>query len=75
MEGRSRVGGRCPTCGPLTLLPGDFVCALPSVPDAPPLELTEEKSGPPLSADELFELHSGTPGMCGPQAELVGGGQ
>lgn len=30
MQDRSRIRGRCPTCGPLTLLPRDFVCALPS---------------------------------------------
>lgn len=111
MKDRSRVRGRCPTCGPLTLLPKDFVCALPSRPDGPaltefhcplcdrpvftrvttqeakllmllgagkelgpaPLELTEEKSGPPVSVDDLFDLHMALEGMCCPQAELAGG--
>lgn len=111
MKDRSRVRGRCPTCGPLTLLPKDFVCALPSQADGPaltefhcplcdhpvftpvtpqeakllmllgagkelgpaPLELTEEKSGPPVSVDDLFDLHVALEAMCCPQTELAGG--
>lgn len=111
MRDRSSVQGRCPTCGPLTLLPRDFVCALPSDPDgkaltefhcplcdgivfnpvAPqeakllmllgghkaegpaPLELTEEKSGPPVTLDELLDLHVALETICCPQAELIGG--
>lgn len=110
MEDRTRVQGRCPTCGPLTLLPRDFVCALPSDPDAKalaefhcplcdgsvfspvapreakllillgsrkaegaaPLELTEEKSGPPVTLDEVFDLHVALETICCPQAELIG---
>ena len=113
MQDRTRVQGRCPTCGPLTLLPRDFVCALPSDPDAQaltefhcplcdgpvfnpvtpqeakllillggqkaagpaPLELTEEKSGPPVSVDDLFDLHVALEKICCPQAELIGGPQ
>lgn len=109
MVDRSRVRGRCPTCGPLTLLPKDFVCALPSDPggkaltefhcplcDRPvftpvtpeeakllmllgagkelgpaPLELTEEKKGPPVTPDDLFDLHVALDGICCPQTELA----
>jgi hypothetical protein len=109
VPGRSRIRGRCPTCGPLTLLPRDFVCALPEDSDSKaltefhcpvcdravftpvtpqeakllvllgaarsrgPLELTEEKSGPPVTADDLFELHAALETMCSPQTELTGG--
>ena len=113
MRERARVQGRCPSCGPLLLLPRDFVCALPSDPDAKalaefhcplcgctvfnpvapgdakllillggrkaqgpaPLELTEDKSGPPVSLDDLFELHEALVGICCPQRELIGGSQ
>jgi hypothetical protein len=37
-----------------------------------PLELTEEKSGPPVSLDDLFELHFALEEICCPQAELIG---
>lgn len=111
MQDRSRVQGSCPSCGPLTLLPRDFVCALPSDPNGKalaefhcplcdgtvftpvtpqeaklllllgalkaegpaPLELTEEKSGPPVTLDELFDLHVALETICCPQAELIGG--
>ncbi len=111
MPDRTRVQGRCPACGPLTLLPRDFVCALPSDPDdkalaefhcpncdgtvfspmtpqeaklltllggrkangPAPLELTEEKTGPPVTPDELFDLHVALEAICCPQAELIGG--
>ncbi len=113
MQDRTRVQGRCPTCGPLILLPRDFVCALPTHPDdmalaefhcpvcdstiynpvttsegklllllgahraegPAPLEMTEEKTGPPVSVDELFDLHVALETMCCPQAELIGGAQ
>lgn len=113
MKNRTRVQGRCPSCGPLTLLPRDFVCALPAdgkdpalaefhcplcdgtvfnaltpqeaklllllgghKADGPaPLELTEEKSGPPVSVDDLFDLHVALEEICCPQAELIGGSQ
>ncbi len=113
MEGRTRVGGRCPTCGPLLLLPRDLLCALPGDPGGTalaefrcpvcdrsvfnpvtpqeakllvllgarksqgraPLELTEDKSGPPVTLDELFELHDALAAMCCPQSELIGGSQ
>lgn len=113
MKDRTRVQGRCPSCGPLTLLPRDFVCALPSGPDddaltefhcplcdgtvfnsvtpqeakllmllgarqaegRAPLELTEEKSGPPVTLDDLFDLHDALEAICCPQAELIGGSQ
>ena len=112
MPNRSRVQGRCPTCGPLTLLPGDVTCSVPD-PEAPglaefhcpvcdravfypltpqdakvllllggrkatgpvPLELIEEKSGPPVSLDELVDLHLELERVCCPQAELIGGAQ
>ena len=110
MQGRSRIQGRCPTCGPLTLLPRDFVCALPADPDSKaltefhcpvcdgavftpvtpqeakvlmllgaarstgpvPLELTEEKAGPPVTVDDVFDVHVALETMCCPQAELTG---
>ena len=110
MQDRSRIQGRCPTCGPLTLLPRDFVCALPADPDSKaltefhcpvcdgvvftpvtpqeakllmllgaarskgpaPLELTEEKAGPPVTVDDLFDVHVALETMCCPQAELTG---
>jgi hypothetical protein len=113
VQDRSRVQGHCPTCGPLTLLPRDFVCALPSDPhdtaltefhcplcdgtvynpvtpqeakllvllgghqaEGPAaLELTEEKSGPPVTVDELFDLHLALETICCPQAELIGSAQ
>jgi hypothetical protein len=40
-----------------------------------PLELTEEKSGPPVTLDELFDLHVALETMCCPQSELIGGAQ
>ena len=109
MQDRSRIRARCPTCGPLTLLPRDFVCALPEDPEAKaltefhcavcdgavftpvtpqeakllmllgaarstgPLELTEEKSGAPVTVDDLFDLHTALETMCCPQTELTGG--
>ncbi|MGH2808861.1 MAG: hypothetical protein ACRDKT_16470 [Actinomycetota bacterium] len=111
MSNRTRVQGRCPTCGPLTLLPGDVTCSVPDGPegaglaefhcpvcDGPvfyrvtaqdakvllllggrkatgsvPLELTEEKSGPPVSLDDLVDLHLELERVCCPQAELIGG--
>lgn len=111
MRERTRVQGRCPTCGPLTLLPRDFVCALPVDPEAralaefhcpvcdravfnpltqpeakllmllgadkakgpAPLELAEDRSGPPLSFDEVLDLHRALETMCCPQAELISG--
>lgn len=113
MQDRSRVQGRCPTCGPLTLLPRDFICAFPSdsqskalaefhcpvcdnavfSPVTPqeakllillgaerssgpaPVELTEEKSGPPLTVDDVFDLREALATICCPQAELIGGSQ
>ena len=110
MQDRSRIQGRCPTCGPLTLLPRDFVCALPADPDSKaltefhcpvcdgvvftpvtpqdakllmllgaaratgplPLELTEEKDGPPVTVDDVFDVHVALETMCCPQAELTG---
>lgn len=111
MRDRTKVQGRCPACGPLTLLPRDFSCALPSDPDdkglaefhcpicdgavfnavtpqeakllmllgarradgPAPFELTEEKAGPPVTLDELFDLHEALESICCPQAELIGG--
>lgn len=112
MQDRTRVQGRCPTCGPLTLLPRDFVCALGADEESKalaefhcpvcdravfnavtrqeakilmllggreaagpaPLELTEGKSGPPVTLDELFDLHVALEAICCPQAELTGRG-
>jgi hypothetical protein len=92
------------------LLPGDFVCALPSDPDAralaelhcplcdarvfealtpqeakllmllgahkaerpAPLELTEDKAGPPVSLEDVFELHVALEAIACPQTELTG---
>nr|QEO74152.1 hypothetical protein [uncultured bacterium] len=109
MRDRSRIQGRCPTCGPLTLLPRDFVCALPDDPESKaltefhcpvcdgavftavtqqeakllmllgaarstrplPLELTEEKAGPPVTVDDVFDVHVALEAMCCPQAELT----
>ena len=109
MQDRTKVQGRCPTCGPLTLLPRDFLCALPTDPLAAaltefhcpvcdgavfnaitpqeakllillgavrskgpaPLELTEEKSGPPINVDDVFDLHVALETIACPQAELV----
>jgi hypothetical protein len=111
MRDQTRVQGRCPTCGPLTLLPRDFACALPSDADdkalaefhcalcdgivfsplspqeaklllllggretdgVAPLELTEERSGAPVTLDELFDFHVALEAICCPQAELIGG--
>jgi hypothetical protein len=38
---------------------------------AAPLELTEEKVGPPLTHDEVFDLHVAMAELCCPQAELI----
>ncbi|MGH2755186.1 MAG: hypothetical protein ACRDLB_12250 [Actinomycetota bacterium] len=111
MQDRTRVQGRCPTCGPLTLLPRDFVCALPSDPGskalaefhcpicdgavfAPlagheatllmllgarkargpaPLELTEAKSGPPVTLDDVLDFHVALETISCPQVELIVG--
>jgi hypothetical protein len=108
---RTLIQGRCPTCGPITLLPRHFICALPSDPSAKalaefqcrrcerwvfnpltisearlllllggkkasgsvPLELTEERHGPPVSADELCDFHDAMEAMRFPQVELSGG--
>lgn len=113
MQDRTRVQGRCPTCGPLTLLPRDLACALPTDPNdkalaefhcplcdatiynpvtpseakllllmgghptegPAPLELTEDKTGPPVTVDELFDLHVALETVCCPQTELIGGAQ
>ena len=111
MQDRTKVQGHCPTCGPLTLLPRDFSCALPSDPlstaltefhcpvcdgavfnpltpqeakllvllgaelsgGPAPLEMTEEKLGPPISIDDVFDLHVALERIACPQVELVGG--
>jgi len=113
MRDRTKVQGRCPTCGPLTLLPQDLVCALPPNQEDPglaefhcprcaapifnliteqeakllmllgahraegpvPLELTEDKSGPPVTFDDLFDLHVALESICCPQDELISGAQ
>ena len=111
MREHTRVQGRCPSCGPLTLLPRDLVCALPRDPTTSalvefhcplcdgavfndiatqeakllillgagkagpvaPFELTEKRSGPPITPDELLDLHAALEAMCCPQTELAGG--
>lgn len=108
---RTRVQGRCPRCGPITMLPTDFICALPldaadralaeftcprctrsifnplTISEArlllllgarrpvgpAPLELTEERAGPPISADELCDFYRAVEAMRFPQVELCGG--
>ena len=110
MQDRTKVQGRCPACGPLTLLPRDFLCSLPADPlgtaltefhcpvcdgavfnpitpqeakllillgaarsdGSAPLELTEDKSGPPINIDDVFDLHVALETIACPQVELVG---
>jgi hypothetical protein len=38
-----------------------------------PLELTEEKSGPHITLDDLLDLHAALESICCPQEHLIGG--
>ena len=71
---------RCPACeryvfNPLTLSEARLLILLgakrPS--GVAPLELTEERQGPPLSPDELLDFHGAMEAMRFPQTELCSG--